>query len=88
MNVTLRAFASCREALGTDLLQVELRTGATLRDLLKSLEGKGLDLLEGDRLRAEANVLVNGEQVEYGKGLGTVLKEGDEVAVFPPVAGG
>lgn len=88
MKVTLRAFASCREALGTDLLEASMSSGATLRDLLKSLKAKGLDVLEGDRLRAETNVLVNGEQVEYGKGLDTVLKEGDEVAVFPPVAGG
>lgn len=88
MRVTLRAFASCREALGTDSLEVALPKGATLRSLLQSLKPKGLDLLDGDRLRGETNVLVNGEQVEYGKGLDTVLKEGDEVAVFPPVAGG
>lgn len=69
-------------------MEVEAPAGSTLRDLLRSLKSKGLDVLEGENLRAETNVLVNGEQVEYGKGLDTVLQEGDEVAVFPPVAGG
>lgn len=64
--------------------------------------GEALDaLLEGrDRLRervldadgsvaADVNVLRNGETVQAGgEGLEEPVREGDELALFPPVSGG
>jgi molybdopterin converting factor small subunit len=48
------------------------------------------DLLidEEGELRPTATVLLNGRHVNTLHGVRTGLQEGDEVAVFPPVAGG
>ena len=41
------------------------------------------------RVRGDIRILLNGRHIVHlPKGLDTELKEGDEVALFPPVAGG
>ncbi len=41
------------------------------------------------RVRGDIRILLNGRHVVHlPKGLDTELKEGDEIALFPPVAGG
>ena len=41
------------------------------------------------RVRGDIRILLNGRHVVHlPKGLDTELKEGDEIAFFPPVAGG
>jgi sulfur-carrier protein len=45
-------------------------------------------ILIGDRLRPHVRVMVNGRDVEIGAGLETPLRQGDQVAIFPPIAGG
>ncbi|MBI4363136.1 MAG: MoaD/ThiS family protein [Euryarchaeota archaeon] len=93
MKVTLKAFANLGEALGRPEVEMDIPEGATLRALLEEairrhpgLRGMLFD--EKGELRPAINVMLNGDQVEYGEGLDTPLSEGDEVAIFPPVAGG
>lgn len=43
---------------------------------------------EQGRLRGSLPVFVNGEHIRYRKGLQTELKDGDEVYIFPLIAGG
>jgi len=40
------------------------------------------------KLRETVNVLVNGRGINLLSGLDTKLKDGDVVAIFPPVSGG
>ncbi len=40
------------------------------------------------QLRRFVNVYVNGDDVRFIDGLGTALKDGDEVSIVPAVAGG
>ncbi|MFN8532208.1 MAG: ubiquitin-like small modifier protein 1 [Dehalococcoidia bacterium] len=42
---------------------------------------------EGE-LRRFVNVYVNGEDVRFLEGLGTAIRQGDEVSIIPAVAGG
>lgn len=58
----------------------------TVAALLKEVESK----YGGDMRRYLKNciVLVNGENISYLKGKKTKLGPGDEVSLFPPVAGG
>ncbi len=81
MQVTVKFFAIAREAVGSGELRVRLGDRATLRDLLDAVraEHPGLKAFEGSLLLA-----VNHEFAEPD----TVLREGDEVAVMPPVSGG
>jgi sulfur-carrier protein len=67
--------------------------GATLADCIKDLEANfpGMrDRLmdESGQLRRFVNVYVNGDDVRFSEGLGTALKDGDEVSIVPAVAGG
>ncbi|MEO7944023.1 MAG: MoaD/ThiS family protein [Marmoricola sp.] len=72
-------------------------SGATLSELIEDLEANhpGLKdrLIEakedgqGD-LRRFVNLYVNDEDVRFTGGLGTELKDGDQVVVLPAVAGG
>ena len=43
---------------------------------------------ETGQLRRFVNVYVNGDDVRFIDGLGTPLKDGDEVSIVPAVAGG
>ena len=81
MRVTVKLFGSVREAAGAKELSVELAEGATLgalRELLAA-DHEIFDRL-GDRLAASVNFEVEPWQRR--------LRDGDEVAFLPPVAGG
>ena len=66
--------------------------GATLSEVFDHLEGNhpGIKerLLDGADLRRFVNVYVNDEDVRFTGGLGTSVKDGDQVVVLPAVAGG
>lgn len=84
MKVSVRYFASIREALGPGE-QVELPPGATLgalRDALIARGGRHAEVLaRGRALRAALDqVMASDESLAIG--------EGAEVAFFPPVTGG
>jgi sulfur-carrier protein len=84
MKVTVRFFASLREAAGTDCVALDVAAGARFEDLLRLLEVR---LAPGaiDALRAEhVRLAVNQELVA----LPIVLADGDELAFLPPVTGG
>ncbi|GMV85239.1 MAG: MoaD family protein [Dehalococcoidia bacterium] len=67
--------------------------GATLDSLVANLEGaypgiKERMLDEAGQIRRFVNIYVNGDDVRFMDGLGTSLKDGDEVSIVPAVAGG
>lgn len=80
MRIRALLFATYREMAGTDRVDLELDPGATAADVVRRLRDRpGLD-----RLPAEPALAVN----ETYAPLSTVLSDGDEVALLPPVAGG
>lgn len=66
--------------------------GQTVREVLNSLGAENSDLytalMEGDNLRPHVQVMVAGRNVALDLGLDTPLKGDDQIAIFPPVAGG
>lgn len=90
--IHVRAFASFREILGkeTDLdLGEDSTVGDLLEILVSSHQGLGPAIFEDDgRVREYVIIMRNRERIDSLEGLATVLEEGDEVAILPPVAGG
>ena len=81
MRVRTRFFASHRETLGIDRLEIELPDEATVADLVDRLTEQFPNAGPAVRLTRYA---VNRVYVPAK----TVLHAGDEVAFIPPVAGG
>ncbi|MFO1244320.1 MAG: molybdopterin converting factor subunit 1 [Ramlibacter sp.] len=83
MKVTVRYFASIREAMGQGSEQVDTAAGTVgaLRDSLVARGGAAADsLARGRAVRAALNQVMCADDA--------VLTEGCEVAFFPPVTGG
>ncbi|MCF8210486.1 MAG: molybdopterin converting factor subunit 1 [Rhodoferax sp.] len=83
MKLTVKYFASIREALGCASEVLDASEG-TLLDLRNSLIARG---------GAHASALAHGKAVRMAVNQSlspdaTQLKDGDEVAFFPPVTGG
>lgn len=93
MTVTVKFFASFREAVGKEQEKVEgvSDVGSLLEELVRKFGEKMLVQLyePGTRkLRGIVHILVNGRSINLLEELKTPLKDGDVVAIFPPVAGG
>jgi molybdopterin synthase catalytic subunit len=82
MLIQVRLFAMLRERAGRETLELQLDDGATVQDALDAV-GRGHDL---DELIARMPVVaaVNREYAEEE----SVLRDGDELALIPPVSGG
>ncbi|MCP5278784.1 MAG: molybdopterin converting factor subunit 1 [Thiobacillus sp.] len=84
MNIRLLYFARLREVFGLGREDMELPSPASLADLLEALRGRGgvwaQELAPGRAFRLAVNQDIAGQDAP--------LREGDEVAIFPPVTGG
>lgn len=83
MNITVRYFASIREAMGTGIeaLATSATTVAALREeLMARSDAAAHALAHGKAVRMALN-----QDMCHGD---AALKAGDEVAFFPPVTGG
>lgn len=92
MELELRFFATFREAVGSKTVSREFDDGATVGEVLASLEAEYGDLdgqlLADGEIREHLSVLRNGREVVHLDGVDTTLADGDSLSVFPPVAGG
>jgi molybdopterin converting factor subunit 1 len=81
MKLHLLFFASLRERLRRSEAEHDLRDGSTIADLWTTLCAENPGLRE---MSASISFAVNQEYVDRA----TVLHDGDEVALIPPVSGG
>jgi molybdopterin converting factor subunit 1 len=84
MRVELLYFGALKERLGAVGETVELPEGAAVGDLLRILRGRTSNNRIEDRVWESLAVAVNREYAAVS----LVLREGDEVALLPPVSGG
>lgn len=81
MQVRTLFFAAYRDALGASSLELELPEGATVGDLVTDLRARGAPF---DRLPERPSIALNLALSRAD----ARLRDGDEVAFLPPVAGG
>jgi sulfur-carrier protein len=91
MKVKFKLFANFREAVRQK--EVEIATdGKTVGDAIRSLIMLHPQLepmvYQDGRLKQYVNVLLNGQTLKGEQVASAPLKEGDEIALFPPVSGG
>jgi molybdopterin converting factor subunit 1 len=80
MTVTVLLFASYAEALGASSLALELTGEATVADVISSVRSHP----GADRLPSTPLVAVNQQYADAA----SPVRDGDEVAIIPPVSGG
>ena len=77
MRIKVKLFANLREKFGYDEQEIEISDGTTLNDVW-------MRVAENSDWRDEILMAVN---MDYANP-DTLVKDGDEVAFFPPVTGG
>ncbi len=91
MIIRVKAFARFGEVLGKELA-LELDPGSDIDGLLALLcvSQDAYDLIfdESGTIRDYVTILKGGLHIQSLDGVRTALKDGDEVAIFPPVTGG
>ena len=89
MKIWVRGYLGVKAKLG-DKPFVEFGADrVTLRDLLVQLGYQRDESLTAPGAVGRLVILVNGRSTSHlADGLDTVLRDGDQVAIFPPVAGG
>lgn len=92
MKIRAVFFAPFRELFGADEKEIELSGVPNIRVLFDSLcnsqECRERLFDELGELRTDVSLLKNGRSIQTLSGLNTELEDGDEVAIFPTVAGG
>ena len=78
--VTVQLFASYADLVGTSSIEVPIRAGDNVADLLRSLRLMPIASMLPPNPRVAVNHTFAGES--------TLLQSSDEVALIPPVAGG
>lgn len=92
MQVTVRFFALFGELLGKTMT-VECDPGTSVYQLVhriakKNEKGYGAIFDESEKFREFVIIMRNGRRIGHKDAQDLHLMEGDEIAVFPPVAGG
>ncbi|MFW6041344.1 MAG: ubiquitin-like small modifier protein 1 [Thermoplasmatota archaeon] len=92
MTVKVKLFATLRESVGTN--EIEL-SATDVKDLLNKLESKykalkGKFFKDQDRKKLKDNIIIikKGRNIIYLEGLETELEDNDEISIFPSVGGG
>jgi len=95
MKVTLHTILEIKDVIGQRLTEIELPSGSTVDDFLAYMKERWGDELSISLFHPNSvevlpyvRVMVNGQTIEFLEGRDTLLKDGDEILILPPVSGG
>ena len=86
---TVKLFGGLRDHAEAHALEVDGETvGAALDGLCMGRAGLREALFLDGKLQPHVRVMVNGRDIELDHGLATLVDREDQIAIFPPIAGG
>jgi len=93
MKVTVKFYAYLRDLVGMRTeIELDLKKGATISKLLDELfldlQIREALLDDNQEIKSDITLLKNGREIKFLDGIETKLDPGDEISVFPLVAGG
>lgn len=95
INITLKTILNFKKIIGKGEIDFTVEKGTVLEEALENLiETYGKELESNlfnphDRsLLQHVRLIVNGRDIAFLNGIRTILQEGDEILILPPVAGG
>jgi sulfur-carrier protein len=95
MKVTLHTILALKQVIGQRLTEIDLPHGSTVEDFLTYLKERWGDKLsaclfdpDSGAVLPYVRIMINGQTIQFLKGMETSLKEGDEVLILPPASGG
>jgi MoaD family protein len=85
----IKLFGGLRQIAGSAELYA---SGATIREALEKIsvqdETLRAAIFDEDALHPHVRVMLNGHDSELAQGLETTVSADDQIAIFPPIAGG
>jgi len=91
MKVKVQFFANLREVFSSKDIIIEIKNNTHVGELLNLLcdtrKRRG-EIFDNGSLKPYMVILKNGRHIQHLNGLQTELSKGDNIAIFPPVAGG
>ena len=94
MKIEVRLFANLRELAGQRSVVEDASSGASVGDVLQKIcdrfgaKFREQVMCRGGQPSENVKVLLNGHNIVFLQGTATKLKDGDVIAIFPPVGGG
>jgi sulfur-carrier protein len=95
MKITIHTILGLKQVLGQRQTEFELPQESTIADLFTQMKKRWGEKLSPHLLDPESGtvlphmrIMVNGQAIQFLKGMETPLKEGDEVIILPLISGG
>ena len=94
LRLKVRYFTTLRELAGTAEDEIDIKDDASLAELIEEVASEygqaARDYLYHDSVQIDPSIyfLVNGRDAKTLSGRETKLKDGDTVAIIPPIGGG
>lgn len=88
-----KVYATLRPIVGGAVVSAQTSAGATVQALVDELVARWPDLrpemVDNDgKLLQRIHIFVNGKDITFLNGVETIIPEGGNVDIFPPVGGG
>jgi len=95
ITVKVHTILTIKKILGKGAVELSVSEGSTLGELLTTMVNRWGHELAESLFEAESRdvlphirLMVNGQDITFLDGMETVLQNGDEVLILPPVSGG
>ena len=87
-KATITVYGALRDKLGWKQKTIEFHGDNTkLKDLVSKVPELKF-IVKGDKLVEGFIILINGIHAQFRGGINAIIKDGDEISIFPPGAGG